>query len=232
MTRNRLLIGAALLIALAAPIGWYLLSPLFIDRVVDEEFPAAQAAPAATAESEMMAAEAETMVAATAESEMMAAATMESEMMAAPTAAPEPTRAPAPTATPAPPTATPQPTPAPPTATPSEPIVLLRGTFHPVEHRVTGTATVYQLPDGRRILRLEEFTVDNGPDLFVWLSSAPDADDARTILDSQYVELARLKGNQGNQNYELPADLDLANIGSVTIWCRQFSVNFATAALR
>jgi hypothetical protein len=46
------------------------------------------------------------------------------------------------------------------------------------------------------------------------------------------VSLGRLKGNQGNQNYPIPADLDLANVGSVTIWCRQFSVNFTTAPLR
>jgi hypothetical protein len=81
------------------------------------------------------------------------------------------------------------------------------------------------------VLRLENFATDNGPDLFVWLSSAPDANDAQAILNSQYVSLGRLKGNQGNQNYELPADLDLDNVHSVTIWCRQFSVNFTTAPL-
>jgi hypothetical protein len=101
-----------------------------------------------------------------------------------------------------------------------------------VTHEGQGTAAIYRLPNGKRVLRLSNFEVLNGPDLFVWLSSAPDANNARTILKSRYVSLGRLKGNQGNQNYELPADLDLSQFNSVTIWCRRFSVNFATAPLK
>jgi hypothetical protein len=116
--------------------------------------------------------------------------------------------------------------------TPAEPVALVSGEFHDVTHHGSGTATIFRLPDGQHILRFENLDVLNGPDLYVWLSAAEDADDARTILDAEYVELGRLKGNIGNQNYEIPAEVDLSQIKSVTIWCRQFSVNFATAPLR
>jgi hypothetical protein len=228
MTRKRWLLGGAvILLIIAAPIGWWLISPLFINVSVEEDFPAAQAAAAMTESDEMMdesmTADAEMMDAApmaTAESEMMtqdmATATAEPEMMTqAPTATPRP----APTSTPAP------------TPTPAEPIALKSGEFHAVEHEGTGTATIYQLPDGTHILRFENLDVLNGPDLFVWLSAAPDANDSRTILDNQYVELGRLKGNQGSQNYEIPADIDISQFNSVSIWCRAFRVNFATAPL-
>ena len=128
------------------------------------------------------------------------------------------------------PTAEPTPIPAPTTI--PEPVVVLSGAFHPVEHEGTGSATIYRLADGRLILRFEQFEVLNGPDLYVWLSGAADANSAKEIIDGGYFEVGRLKGNQGNQNYELPADIDISKYRSVTVWCRQFSVNFATAALR
>lgn len=235
MTRKRLLSGAIVLAAIiAAPIAWYLISPLFITRTVDEAFPAAQAA-MQNNDNDSLSGDA--MQAQTPEP-MQASS---DDMQMSPT--PEP-MAEKPTATTAP---TPEPMAttqsemmaekpaveitAQPTAVPSEPKLLRSGEFHPVTHEGTGTASIYELPDGKRVLRLENFEVLNGPDLYVWLSAAPDADNARTILDNQYVELSRLKGNQGNQNYELPADLDVSAFNSVTIWCRRFSVNFATAPL-
>lgn len=114
----------------------------------------------------------------------------------------------------------------------NEPITLKTGAFHAVKHQGNGTATIYELEDGKRVLRLENFSTDNGPDLFVWLSAAPDANDEQTILNDEYVSLGPLKGNQGNQNYEIPADLDISAFNSVTVWCRQFSVNFTTAPLK
>lgn len=44
-------------------------------------------------------------------------------------------------------------------------------------------------------------------------------------------EIAPLKGNIGDQNYELSSDVDLNQYHAVTIWCKRFSVNFATAPL-
>jgi hypothetical protein len=75
-------------------------------------------------------------------------------------------------------------------------------------------------------VRLEDFAVRNGPDLFVYLSPSNKG------YAKGAVELGRLKADRGNQNYAIPADVDVADYRSVVIWCRQFSVLFATAALR
>ena len=61
--------------------------------------------------------------------------------------------------------------------------------------------------------------------------AAPDALDDETVTRAEFVELGKLKGTEGDQNYEVPADLDLGKYRAVTIWCRRFSVNFATAPL-
>lgn len=108
---------------------------------------------------------------------------------------------------------------------------LLSGQFHSVAHETMGTATVHELAPGRRVLRLTEFATSNGPDVRVYLVAAADAADNETVTTAGFVELGRLKGTEGDQNYEIPADLDLAKYRAVTIWCRRFSVNFATAPL-
>ena len=87
------------------------------------------------------------------------------------------------------------------------------------------------LDDGSRILRLTDFTTSNGPDVRVYLVAASDANDNDTVKRSGFVELGKLKGNDGDQNYDVPADLDLGKYRAVTIWCNRFSVNFATAPL-
>jgi len=65
----------------------------------------------------------------------------------------------------------------------------------------------------------------------VYLVAANDASDSDTVKKAGFLELGSLKGNFGDQNYELPADLDLAKYRAVTIWCKRFSVNFGTVAL-
>lgn len=109
--------------------------------------------------------------------------------------------------------------------------VLLRGEFHSVAHETHGTASVHELSPGRRVIRFTGFTTSNGPDVRVYLVAAPDASDNETVTQAGFVELGKLKGTEGDQNYEIPADLDLARYRAVTIWCRRFSVNFATAPL-
>lgn len=109
---------------------------------------------------------------------------------------------------------------------PSDPTLLLSGEFVDADesHRGSGTATIFELEDGSRVLRLEDFEVTNGPDLHVVL--VPDDGS----MDSA-VNLGSLKGNVGDQNYEIPNDLDVGSIGNVLIYCVAFSVNFATATL-
>lgn len=108
---------------------------------------------------------------------------------------------------------------------------LLSGQFHGVAHETKGTATVQDVGQGRRILRLTDFSTSNGPDVRVYLVAATDASDNESVSKAGFVELGRLKGNVGNQNYDIPASLDLGKYRAVTIWCYRFGVNFATAPL-
>ena len=81
------------------------------------------------------------------------------------------------------------------------------------------------------MLRFSDFETSNGPDVQVYLVAADDASDNDTVKQAGFVHVAALKGNVGAQNYDLPADVDLAKYRAVTIWCRRFGVNFGTAAL-
>ena len=108
---------------------------------------------------------------------------------------------------------------------------LASGMFHGVTHQTSGTATIYRLPDGNLALHLSDFRTSNGPDVVVYLVAAPDARDAGTVKRAGFVLVGELKGNVGDQTYELPASIDLARYRAVTIWCRRFSVNFGTAPL-
>lgn len=113
-----------------------------------------------------------------------------------------------------------------------EPGLVQMGAFHAVAHETRGTAAIYQLADGKRVLRFTDFETSNGPDVQVYLVAADDANDNDTVKNAGFVHVAALKGNVGDQNYELPADIDLGKYRAVTIWCRRFGVNFGTAALR
>src|SRR5207302_10563909 len=109
---------------------------------------------------------------------------------------------------------------------------LASGNFHDVAHKGTGLASIYQLADGKRILRFTNFETSNGPDVHVYLVAANDATESDSVKKAEFVEIGSLKGNVGDQNYDLPSDLDLNKYRAVTIWCRRFGVNFATAPLR
>lgn len=119
-------------------------------------------------------------------------------------------------------------------AEPAEPAVLATGEFISHEHGTAGTVRILELADGSRILRIEDLDTDNGPDLKVWLTDAPviDGPDGWFVFDDgEYVDLGSLKGNKGSQNYAIPADVDLTELTSVTIWCDRFSVSFGAADL-
>lgn len=108
---------------------------------------------------------------------------------------------------------------------------LASGQFHSGAHETKGTATVFQLADGKKTLRLTDFATSNGPDVHVYLVAAGDAKDNDSVTQAGFIDIGTLKGNIGDQNYELPAGADLAKYRSVTIWCKRFSVNFGTAPL-
>lgn len=109
--------------------------------------------------------------------------------------------------------------------------ILTQGSFYDLAHLSSGEALVYQLADASRILRLQNFSIDNGPDLYVYLVPVDPVPNASGSDIPGYYSLGRLKGNIGNQNYELPADLDLTQYKSVVIWCQAFAVPFAAAPL-
>lgn len=111
----------------------------------------------------------------------------------------------------------------------TQPVVLVSGNFTDADsfHRGSGKATVYVYPDGRRILRFEDFEVTNGPALSVYLVNGTGGN-----VEGGYVNLGKLRGNIGNQNYEIPVDADLETYHSVVIWCVPFRVTFAVASLQ
>ena len=98
-------------------------------------------------------------------------------------------------------------------------------------HRGSGTATIYQTPDGSEVLRLEDLDVTNGPALHVVLSTHPDPTRSEHVKQDGYVDLGDLKGNRGNQNYPIPAGTDTSIHKSVVIYCYPFAVVFSVATL-
>ncbi|MGB1252750.1 MAG: DM13 domain-containing protein [Candidatus Promineifilaceae bacterium] len=107
-------------------------------------------------------------------------------------------------------------------------VAVSQGAFRDFDsfHQGTGQAAIFQQGD-QRILRLENFEVTNGPDLHVLLVANPDATSSSDL--GEYVDLGGLKGNVGNQNYEIPADVDLSQYSGVMIYCKPFHFVFSTA---
>jgi hypothetical protein len=104
---------------------------------------------------------------------------------------------------------------------------LSSGAFYNVVHNGSGTVTLYQRTDGSRFVRLQNFSVDSGPDLFVYTSGQPKP--TSSDLGSNVRDLGRLDAQQSD--YELPVDAKLEEVKSVVIWCKAFSVNFVSASL-
>ena len=113
----------------------------------------------------------------------------------------------------------------------SEPMVLAKGDFRGLAHETKGAATVHQLGENKRVLRLTNFETSNGPDVHVYLVAAEAANDDATVKQAGFIDLGSLKGNKGDQNYDIPLDTDLNKYKSVSIWCARFGVNFGAASL-
>jgi hypothetical protein len=110
-------------------------------------------------------------------------------------------------------------------------VVLARGQLHSGEHHTEGTATIYRLADGSRLLRLADLRTSNGPLVKVWLSAADSHASDGDINGSRHVDLGGIKGNIGNANYPIPAGVDVTQFRSAVIWCDRFSVSFGAAPL-
>lgn len=240
--RNILIIGAIVVLIPVVAFAWWLLSPLFLTTTVDEEFPFAVNAeipaemtmaevemvmetmakmdqePMAEPMPEPMSAGAEAIreVAVLTEASPEMREVME-KAMAGDTSAMEEMLEEAANASP-----------------PPEPVALASGSFRDADsfHQGSGTATIYLLPDGSHLLRLEDFEVTNGPDLRVLLAEPGDPMSRGELQGGGYTHLAKLKGNIGNQNYEIPADINLDDKNSVIIYCMPFHVIFSVAPLQ
>lgn len=221
MSKNSKLIIGVVAAAVLIAAGWYLASPLFIDNSVDEAFPfdlPDTAALAAMDSDEMADLEADFM-AAVPDEETVAQLSEEDRQIvtdevmeaAAAVMADKETAEEMPAAE-------------------AEWVVAASGTFVGADnfHQGEGTATIFQQGD-QRVLRFEEFSVTNGPDLRVLLSTSPNPTSRSDLGD--YIDLGSLKGNMGNQNYEIPADVDLSQYQSVVIYCQPFHVLFSSASL-
>lgn len=194
MTLKNTLIGAAVIVVIAGlALAWWLLSPLFLNTTVEEEFPFSATADMPVG---MTQAEAEDIMSGMAKVSMEEMEDMPDEM--------------------------------------AEAAALASGMFRDADsfHKGSGSATIYRLPDGMGALRFENLDVTNGPDLRVLLSTHPDPQNKAELNEAGYLHIGKLKGNRGNQNYELPADADLESFGSVIIYCMPFHVIFSVAPLR
>ncbi len=100
-------------------------------------------------------------------------------------------------------------------------------------YTISGAASVVTSSDGIRTLVLEDFSVTNGPDLFVYLvkGGGTNQDVKNLVKEELYVNLGKLKGNIGDQTYDLPSDLIIEDGYTVSIWCKRFGRNFGSALL-
>ncbi|MEM9400865.1 MAG: DM13 domain-containing protein [Pseudomonadota bacterium] len=192
-------ITGAILAAIVLILGWFLFSPLFIDRTVDESFDFVLDDGSFNMDGVM----------AMPDDKRQA---MKSEILAAAASMADKTMT---------------------DSMPETQSVVSQGQFVDADaaHKGEGTATLYALPDGNNVVRFEEFRVTNGPDLYVYLAKHPSPMTADDVVDGGYLNLGKLKGNVGNQNYPLPEGTDVAEYGSVVIWCQLFGVLFSPAAL-
>lgn len=107
------------------------------------------------------------------------------------------------------------------------PQVVTFGDFSRLDKDTTGTALLVAMPDGSLLVRFEGFRTGNGPDVFIELSRGG-PDDGNY---SEMLRLGRMKGNVGDQNYEIPPGTDLGAYQSVVIWCERFRSAFGAAPL-
>ena len=111
------------------------------------------------------------------------------------------------------------------------PMTITKGTFKGLAHETKGLASIYQLAEGKRTLRLTEFATSNGPDVHVYLVAGEVEKGNDAVKQAGFIDLGSIKGNIGDQNYDIPADADLNKYRTVSIWCARFGVNFGTATL-
>lgn len=104
------------------------------------------------------------------------------------------------------------------------------GEWRSLEHATTGKASLIKLPGGAHSVQFASLNTSDGPDLYVYLSPHASSSSEKTFGQG-FTSLGKLKGNRGDQVYEIPAGVDVSSIRSVVIWCQRFSAGFAVAPL-
>ena len=112
------------------------------------------------------------------------------------------------------------------------PMALSQGSFKGLAHETKGLAAIYQLADGNRTLRLTQFETSNGPDVHVYLTAGDVEKGNDAVKAAGFIDLGSIKGNIGDQNYDIPENIDLSKYKNVAIWCARFGVNFGQAPLQ
>ena len=120
-----------------------------------------------------------------------------------------------------------------PFASTADPQPLYTGTLEGKAHQTSGRATIYKGPSGGEYLRLTDFKTSNGPDVHVLLARGDDENLRQEIVKGQLdsIELSSLKGNQGDQNYDVASSVDLNKYNAVVIYCERFHAIFGVARL-
>ncbi len=95
-------------------------------------------------------------------------------------------------------------------------------------HTGSGDVLLVQGPEGNLILRFQDYSVQNGPDLHVYLTPDPDGD----VHADGALDLGKVKATNGFVNYDVPAGVDPTIFRVAVIYCQPFSVTFATATLQ
>jgi len=110
---------------------------------------------------------------------------------------------------------------------------LYTGTLQAKAHPTSGRATIFKAPSGVDYLRLTDFQTSNGPDVHVVLARGDDQNLGHEIVKGQFdsVELGALKGNEGDQNYDVASSVDLNKYDTVVIYCERFHAIFGEARL-
>jgi hypothetical protein len=112
------------------------------------------------------------------------------------------------------------------------PTLLYRGAaWKSLAHPTSGSVAVYKTADGKLVLRLTKLKTTKGPNTRVYLVEGRDAAKDDIIKAGKIVDLGELKGDNGNQTYDIPDGTDLNKYRSVSIWCARFTVNFAATNL-
>jgi hypothetical protein len=115
----------------------------------------------------------------------------------------------------------------------TDPQPLYTGRLEGKAHKTSGRATIYNAPDGKQYLRLTDFETSNGPDVHVVLARSDDKSLTQEVVTGQLdrVDLGSLKRNQGDQDYDLTASVDLQKYNAVVIYCERFHAVFGVGRL-